>query len=263
MKKGNSMKRYLYNFLVIVGVSATSCYGQKVNHLTKTFFHQGIISDRIVCYFSQEPIFNRVAQKKNNHEQKNTQVLTLFLPMTQIEGSDSRAMLKKVQEAHKKYYSIAFQEVAKPVKGIKVSIEYNPEKVLHEYQLFDAITGNKGLVFTFHNKDVLVQLKNSTDPLLQYAQLNQKKSPKIMLDIGHGGSDEGKVGYFNIREKNITLQVGTKVAHILKKSGYDVLLTRNGDYFVALDERTTASNKKKLIFFYQFTQMRDRKMHQE
>lgn len=244
------MKKYLYAVLFVIGASLNFCFGkQKINFLTKTFFHQGLISDRVVCYFSQDPIFNKFPQKKSKSVLNDKEILTFFLPMTHVDGNESRVMLKKVQESQKNNYSVTFQEVTKPIKGIKINIEYDPKKISYEYQLFDAITGNKGLVLTFHNKDALTQLKNSTDPLLQYAQSSQKKSPKIMLDIGHGGFDEGKVGYFNIQEKNITLQVGMKVAGILKKFGYDVLLTRHGDYFVALDERTTVSNKKKVDLF--------------
>lgn len=72
---------------------------------------------------------------------------------------------------------------------------------------------------------------------------NTKKKTHIVLDFGHGGDDQGKVGCFNIKEKNITLTVGMKVAHLLQKEGFVVFLTRNADRFVALEERTNFANK--------------------
>jgi O-acetyl-ADP-ribose deacetylase len=50
-------------------------------------------------------------------------------------------------------------------------------------------------------------------------------------------------------EKVINFQVGSKVALFLKNAGYEVFLTRDNDSFVALDERTTQANKKKVDLF--------------
>lgn len=243
------MNKYIYvSILAIMNLSLVSA--QQINHLTKLFLHQGTISDKVVCYFTKDPIFNKLPQKTNGTEKKKTlETMNLFLPMTMLESQDAKGMLKKIQGTHKNNYSIEFNEVTKPIKGIKITITYNPEKIIYEYQLFDAITGNKGLVFTFHNKDVLSTLQQTTGQVLKYAHNSQNVKPKIMLDIGHGGSDEGKVGCFNVKEKVINFQVGTKVATFLKKNGCEVFLTRQGDYFVALDDRTTISNKKKVDLF--------------
>lgn len=222
-----------------------------LNHIAKIFHHQGMVTDNVVCYFTQEPICNKLAYKSNEHHAKNFDSLVLFLPMTLLQGSEVKAMAKKVDESKREGYTVSFNEVATPIKGIKIVIAYNPSTILCEYQTFDAISGNKGLVISFHNKQILTKLKSSTDSLIQYAmnKLEHEAKPKIMLDLGHGGIDEGKVGCFHAKEKVINYQVGTKVASLLKKSGCEVYLTRYGDYFVALDERTTDANKKKVDLF--------------
>ncbi len=68
---------------------------------------------------------------------------------------------------------------------------------------------------------------------------------RIILDPGHGGRDPGAVGLYGLKEKNITLKVAKATAVILKKQGgFEVVLTRNNDSFLALEERTALANTK-------------------
>lgn len=55
----------------------------------------------------------------------------------------------------------------------------------------------------------------------------------IMIDMGHGGSDPGAMGYFS-KEKNITLAFGRRVAKILRSCGFKVFMTRSGDVQIPL-----------------------------
>jgi N-acetylmuramoyl-L-alanine amidase len=242
-------KAYLLITMLLVHMACLPA--EQFNHITKIYQHAGNVSDNIVCYFTKDPICNKLPQKPHEIQKKDQETLTFFLPMTVVYGAEAKEMLKKLHASKKNGYTISFQNVTTPIKGIKVAINYNAHKIMCDYQIFNAITGNKGIVFSFHNKEVLAKLKISTDPIMQYA-LNvceHGKKPKIMLDIGHGGSDEGKVGCFNVQEKVINFQVGTKVAAYLKKAGYEVLLTRNNDCFVPLDQRTFYANKKKVDLF--------------
>jgi N-acetylmuramoyl-L-alanine amidase len=66
---------------------------------------------------------------------------------------------------------------------------------------------------------------------------------KIFLDPGHGGSDPGAVGN-GIQEKNITLQISTKIRDILldEYENVSIQMSRTGDQTVSLNERTNAAN---------------------
>lgn len=64
----------------------------------------------------------------------------------------------------------------------------------------------------------------------------------IYIDPGHGGPDGGAVGVDGIYEKNIVLSVSKKLKKYLNEAGYNVLLTRDGDYDLADD---TSKNKKR------------------
>ena len=65
---------------------------------------------------------------------------------------------------------------------------------------------------------------------------------KVVLDPGHGGIDPGAIGPGGIREKDVTLAIAQKVAVSLYRSGVDVVLTRDDDRLVTLEERTARAN---------------------
>lgn len=63
----------------------------------------------------------------------------------------------------------------------------------------------------------------------------------VMIDPGHGGKDPGAIGPSGLREVDVILPIGKRVAAILERRGIATKLTRNEDYFVGLDERVTMS----------------------
>ncbi|MDY3823462.1 MAG: N-acetylmuramoyl-L-alanine amidase, partial [Streptococcus sp.] len=70
----------------------------------------------------------------------------------------------------------------------------------------------------------------------------------IYLDAGHGGSDPGAV-YFGQTEKSLNLQVQEKLKTILENSGYQVVLTRTGDSFLDLLDRSKKANSSNSDLF--------------
>ncbi len=72
----------------------------------------------------------------------------------------------------------------------------------------------------------------------------------IFIDPGHGGKDPGAVGEydgFTIYEKDVVLSVGLELARLLRARfpEKEVLLSRDGDYFLDLEERTEIANDLK------------------
>ena len=55
----------------------------------------------------------------------------------------------------------------------------------------------------------------------------------VAIDPGHGGKDPGATGH-GLREKDITLALGRRVAEILKGEGIKPILTRSDDRYVEL-----------------------------
>ncbi len=53
--------------------------------------------------------------------------------------------------------------------------------------------------------------------------------PVVVVDIGHGGRDPGKIGVDGSLEKDVNLQIAQKLKAYLEKSDVTVVMTRDGD----------------------------------
>lgn len=73
---------------------------------------------------------------------------------------------------------------------------------------------------------------------------------KIVLDPGHGGKDPGAIGPGGIAEKDIVLNIAKKLALKLRREmGVQVVLTRQDDRFVPLENRTAIANAEDADLF--------------
>lgn len=70
----------------------------------------------------------------------------------------------------------------------------------------------------------------------------------VVLDAGHGGYDPGSV-VGGIKEKDINLQIADKLKELLEARGIAVILTRQGDVPLALEERTACANNHNAQLF--------------
>jgi N-acetylmuramoyl-L-alanine amidase len=68
--------------------------------------------------------------------------------------------------------------------------------------------------------------------------------PRIAVDAGHGGMDQGAVGRRGTLEADVTLVIAERVAEILEhRLGAEVILIRHDDTFVALRDRAALANQ--------------------
>ncbi|MGD8548988.1 MAG: N-acetylmuramoyl-L-alanine amidase [Desulfobacterales bacterium] len=83
------------------------------------------------------------------------------------------------------------------------------------------------------------------------AKRPQRDRPLIVIDPGHGGHDFGSSGYLKqVYEKDITFQIAGRLAKkIRNKLAYEVLMTRNSDAYLTLEERTAIANTKNADLF--------------
>ncbi len=74
---------------------------------------------------------------------------------------------------------------------------------------------------------------------------------RIVIDPGHGGRDYGAPGYLRgVHEKYVVLSLAKKLAAKIKeKLDCEVILTRNGNAFLTLEERTAIANTKNADLF--------------
>ena len=73
---------------------------------------------------------------------------------------------------------------------------------------------------------------------------NHPKVQRIAIDAGHGGKDTGaRNSDYGLLEKNLNLDVALRLKKLLKQSGFEVIMIRERDVYVPLDERPRISNR--------------------
>jgi N-acetylmuramoyl-L-alanine amidase len=63
----------------------------------------------------------------------------------------------------------------------------------------------------------------------------------VCVDAGHGGTDAGAT-YFNLKEKDLTLDIAGRLQVLLLNSGYKVVMTRTGDQTLGNTDRANICN---------------------
>jgi N-acetylmuramoyl-L-alanine amidase len=76
------------------------------------------------------------------------------------------------------------------------------------------------------------------------------KVGRVVIDPGHGGKDTGSIGPSGLKEKDLVLDVSLRLKTLLEERlGTDVVMTRTGDDFVPLEERTAIANQQRADLF--------------
>ena len=84
-----------------------------------------------------------------------------------------------------------------------------------------------------------------------------------MIDPGHGGRDSGTIGRNGLKEKDLVLAVSHQLKRLLEERlGTEVVLTRENDRFIPLEERTAIANHLSADLFISIhaNSSRDRKV---
>jgi N-acetylmuramoyl-L-alanine amidase len=77
-----------------------------------------------------------------------------------------------------------------------------------------------------------------------------KELKTIVIDPGHGGLDTGAKGKFGTMEKNITLAICFKLKALIEQNlPYRVILTRDKDIDVSLENRSALANNNNAALF--------------
>ena len=91
--------------------------------------------------------------------------------------------------------------------------------------------------------------RNSDQKLSLSRQLGLKIKT-IAIDAGHGGHDPGAIGKSGLREKTITLDVAKRLQKlVMDRLGCRVVMTRDSDVFIPLEERPFLAKKNKADLF--------------
>ncbi|WP_457573499.1 N-acetylmuramoyl-L-alanine amidase [Desulfolithobacter sp.] len=121
-------------------------------------------------------------------------------------------------------------------------------------EMTDSLSGRSPSIITLtdRKKKKPVSRESNNEPGLSSLSLAQQLGlgvRRIVIDPGHGGKDPGAMAH-GLKEKNIVLQVARKTREILRQRyGYEVLLTRDRDIYLPLEERTAIANTSNADLF--------------
>jgi len=153
--------------------------------------------------------------------------------------------------------------VAQPVPGVtrvvletsgasnfSVSLEPNPYRLVVEVRKIGAKPQDRTKLDLFGPSNEAPSIQNAVKAPLPdlTATGNQQlraSAPKlrIVLDAGHGGWDLGTVGRNGLLEKNLALDIVARLGKLAEKRlGAEVVYTRTGDDYVALEKRAEIAN---------------------
>lgn len=91
---------------------------------------------------------------------------------------------------------------------------------------------------------------NDAPAEVQEAKPHPRRDIIIAVDAGHGGEDPGAIGPSGTREKDVVLEIARRLAaEVNGTPGFKAVLTRDGDYYIGLRQRTALAREQKADFF--------------
>ncbi|MFZ0418232.1 MAG: N-acetylmuramoyl-L-alanine amidase [Candidatus Sulfotelmatobacter sp.] len=162
------------------------------------------------------------------------------------------ALLARVRVAHP---APGLTRVVLETKGnsnFSVSLEPNPYRLV--VQVRKLGDGNKSQLNLFPGAGGAEREKLAIvvpPPTSEDVQLRARvPKMRIVVDAGHGGWDLGTVGRRGLLEKDLVLEIAQRLGKLLEsRLGAEVILTRNDDNYIPLDERAGMANQAQADLF--------------
>ncbi len=150
-----------------------------------------------------------------------------------------------LSDARAGQYESETVRVAVDIKSFKT---YKIFSLKNPFRIVIDVWGNRGEEVPEKDGDKIEEKKIEVGDLAKQFALGVKK---VTIDIGHGGKDFGAPGYRKgIHEKDIVLKLGKKLAKKIREElNCEVIMTRTGDKYLTLEERTAISNTKNSDIF--------------
>jgi N-acetylmuramoyl-L-alanine amidase len=158
---------------------------------------------------------------------------------------------------------LAKVRIAQPVSGLtrvvletkgnsnfSVSLEPNPYRLVVQVRKLGA--NSKAQVNLFPGETEAEKMPIVVPPPTREDLQWRARVPKmrIVVDAGHGGWDLGTVGRRGLLEKDLVLEIAQRLGKLLEsRLGADVILTRNDDNYIPLDERAGMANQAQADLF--------------
>jgi len=179
-------------------------------------------------------------------------LLMLSFPDSKME-SGVPAFINKSDQYISKVYTVENNGMVVVYVYLKPSVTYQVTSRNGEFQV--TLDGGKAVTAQKSYNTPQSQNNNTNNTRITQTQSQSQsgntsrvnKKYTIVVDPGHGGHDSGARGN-GYNEKDIALQVATRLANNLRQD-YNVIMTRDSDFFVPLDTRAKIGNDANADFF--------------
>ena len=185
----------------------------------------------------------------------NEDVLMLSFSDSQMESSVP-AFINRNDQYISKVYTVESNGIVVVYVYLKPSVTYQVTSRSGEFQVALS-NGQAAAVQNPRYTAPQRQVNNNNNSNARITQAQPQSQPSnisrgnkkytIVVDPGHGGHDSGARGN-GYNEKDIALQVATRLANNLRQD-YNVIMTRDSDFFVPLDTRAKIGNDANADFF--------------
>jgi len=132
-----------------------------------------------------------------------------------------------------------------------VSLEPNPYRLVVQVRKVGVEAKNAIVLFPEAEADRKKLAIVVPPPTREDLQLRAHVAKmRIVVDAGHGGWDLGTVGRHGLLEKDLVLEIAQRLGKLLEsRLGAEVILTRNDDNYIPLDERAVIANQAQADLF--------------
>ena len=182
----------------------------------------------------------------------NEDILMLSFPNSEMESS-VQAFINQNDQYISKVYTTQSNGMVVVYVYLKPSVTYQVVSRTGEFQVTlggEQTASRNNSSQTSRYTTTQKQSTTNTQTAQTQTQPNTSTGNKkytIVVDAGHGGHDSGARGN-GYNEKDIALQVATRLANNLRRD-YNVIMTRDSDFFVPLDTRAKIGNDANADFF--------------
>ncbi|WP_455045969.1 N-acetylmuramoyl-L-alanine amidase family protein [Leptotrichia trevisanii] len=181
----------------------------------------------------------------------NEDILMLSFPNSEMENGVP-TLINKDDQYISKVYTVQSNGMVVVYVYLKPSVTY---QVVSKNGEFQVTLGGGQSTSRQVSRNTATQKQSNNNAQVTQTQTQRQPSNStrgnkkytIVVDPGHGGHDSGARGN-GYNEKDIALQVATRLANNLRRD-YNVIMTRDSDFFVPLDTRAKIGNDANADFF--------------
>ncbi len=225
--------KYIFILSIILNSVTTGFVYSSINYLQEVSLYYGNLVDGVECSFSKRPFcfcdkllsskaFQRCIAEDSGIEEE------FFVPYA---ITSKKRLLSCIDKYSTQGYSLSFKAVKKPVKGIAITVKYNPKKVKFEHNVTQALDPHS-IFFKFYNKGAVEKVKEGHAQIRWLAM--GKHQPRIVFDCSNIQSD---TRYY----KN-EIYLSNKLKKELISKGMEVFYTNHTSRVVGDDIKVGIAN---------------------